>query len=342
MASQEDIEAWKQDFLTRLDAFMKNRANEIGDPAGWKVSALTLKRYGPSLKTPKLEMKNSVSKEGIAFSVSVAPDHCTPGERLALREYAYRACAERGFAIPNARIAPLAPEVMEGVRKGNHDAWNIFVGKHLPGFTRNADYLLRSGGDSPTLLEPEDLVSAALMEVFRKCRNGNWNPDLHPQSIIYRNMARLVSPRTCHSRHPRRQSGDGSEDFGNIVQPEYDGLREVLESQLRSVLEKTKKRLRDRIDPEKGNIVLSHQNALLSQIIYNWAVGNESLTLKELGKKLDLSQERARQLMNGLTQEIKETARLLADDNPEYEAISVVIDHLVRRAAKHHRSQKSR
>src|SRR5262245_14760505 len=87
-------------------------------------------------------------------------------ERLDLRRYINEAGASEGFEPCKPRESPLAPEVIEGVRNGDQEAWTDFVRKHEGSWIANADRLI--GGDSnPMLLEPEDIVGDALARLMK-------------------------------------------------------------------------------------------------------------------------------------------------------------------------------
>lgn len=299
------LNKFKEKFQERLAAFMEKRSIEIGDPAQWILRGVAFPPGTPAV----LFKKANDNPQHITFTLSDVPENLSAEERNSLRRYINDACADKGFEPYRPRDSLLPPEVFEGIRKLDSDAWTKFVGKHRTGLTAYADKLLNDGGNQ-SLIEPEDVVYGALGKLFLQYANNHITTAKSPQPIIYQLMFSHVRDLKNSPSKLRKQSGDG--DYERLVQPEYGGQAEMVEEQLPAIL----KTARELMTPR--------QKEVLEAIIDNERSGG-GLSIEELAKRIGVTKQRIYQHLDNIAVKIKEAA-----GESGFEETAAVIDRLVR------------
>ena len=311
-----EFDSFKELFRERLAAFVEKRAGDIGDPGEWRVKQAIVPG-NPDNYVNNYIIFHHKSGDGpsISFTLPDVPKNLSAEEGLRLRQDINQICAEAGFKPSKPR---LASEIIDGVRKGDPEAWATYVGKHRPRFVENADKLL-GNGDNPTLLDGEDFVNWALAEIFQASTKGKIEK---PQSIIHRQIVREVN--TLVKKLPfklRKQSGDG--DFGRIVQPEYDGRVEALVEQLPAILEKARR------------LMTPRQRDVIDAVMENEKQGSK-LDMQQVAENLNMSNQAFYVHLKKVAKAIQQAANL-----PGCEETAAIIDGLVRINKRDPASSKS-
>jgi hypothetical protein len=118
---------------------MRKRKEDIGDPKEWEVAGF---RKNGAYHLVNFKLQNSNTQ--IGFFVHNVPQNLSDEEDVALRGAMYLICAEHGFprkmAWPNHESTgePLPSGTREKVRRGDHEAWQLFVGSKHSNFEREA------------------------------------------------------------------------------------------------------------------------------------------------------------------------------------------------------------
>ena len=327
-ADTPEIAAWKKDFDQRLDAFVRERAGEIGDPGRWKVRQISL--TAPAGKTAGmcsfLLFDRSTGKM-ISFTLPPTLKNLPPEKDLALREYVNDACKQRGFIPYKPRITPLSSETMTGVKQGDDEAWTTFVSKHHPKWLKQAENALHHSG-VPSIFEPEDVVAHAMLEFIQSKPAAR--TDHNPEHLIALNIMRT------HARHWRPQA-DGR-DFDRLPAPDgHDAdLAEALRVKLFDVLEETKKNIPAPNGGREKRSINTQQIRILDIIVDNWREGKAPLRMEDIGGKLKISRQAANVHMGKLVARIQRTAERMARENHDYEPIRYTIESLAHQQQRGH------
>lgn len=282
---------------------MEKRDSEIGDPSQWRVKQILLTN-----ENTRVQLEHKTGDRSLIGFNFPRSENLSAEERMAFRQYANQACAEAGFEPYKPRETPLPSGVIEGVRRGDPDAWATYVDKHKRHFIKNADRFL-GNGNNPTLLDSEDFVSKALEKVFRESRNKTL--ESHPQDRINYRIFSEVKNHVNNAPFKLRKESDNG-DFERIVQPEYDGQVETTAEQLPIILEEARK------------LITPRQREVLEAITANEERGSE-LTGPEIAKTLNMSKQAFYIHIKKIASAIQQAANM-----PEFEETATQINGLVR------------
>lgn len=292
----DKLESFKADFTKRLDEFMRDHAKEIGDPREWKLKGW---RKGEDRAYLVFIKPAHGAYTYLHMPVSHAPGEFPQEDAFSLRQFMYAHCAEKGFQQKQARIS-LPSDIIDGVRRGDHESWNRFVEKHRPGFVRDTKRWLEKTGDA-SILDAEDVTQRALYRLFKGIQQQPLRKDSRPQSLVYLHLREPIP-------HKLARQPEGIDPDSTPAKAEN-----PLAEQLPEILEKAKESMTER-QREILNIILT---------------SNEKLSREEMGKIHGVSTQRISQQMNKIMDYIHRAARALGHEEAAHE-----IDRLIRANSK--------
>ena len=299
-ATLEDIEKFKASFPKQLEEFIEKKKDDLGELNGWRIESIDFEI------NKRLALKSE--NKQIFFYIKTMPQEMDVKDKYELRVFIRKICNEAGFKKSKARVEPLSSEIIEKVRSGDPEAWQIWVKRHEE---KILGYAKKLTAYTPTILNEEDYANIAFAKLYSIIAAGELKEKMDPQSYVGRVLTGLTNSRNLIKYHQQSKNYPWQEmPHSDFAETPYVDLAEELRVRL----------------PVIFNAAKEHMSSKQQEIFSIIQQEENKNTLQELATKMGVTKMRISQQLQKIEEAIKKAANELAEEEPhKYEDVAVFI-----------------